>query len=145
MKSLFFVVLAIFSSGIFLSAQDCTGFHQYHCDYADYTYFYSRQSKSMLFKPGQTTELNIVAYGGEDYFISVCAHRKLGNIQFKILEDNADRSLIYDNSMDEFSTSIYFSNDITRNLILEVHSTAESLEDDEGHCLGVIIQFKKNE
>ncbi|HBH49092.1 MAG TPA: hypothetical protein DDX98_10650 [Bacteroidales bacterium] len=124
-------------------AQDCTGYHQYHCIYADYTFFYSRQSKSALFQQGQTSELNMVAYGGEDYYIGVCAHRKFGDIRYRILEDNESRTVIYDNASDEFASSVTFSNESTRNLIIEV-SVPEGKGNDR-RCVGVIIQFRKND
>ena len=129
-----------------LIAQDCTDYHQYHCLYSDYTFFYSKQSKSALFKQGQTSEIKIVAYSGEDYYIAVCAHRKFGDIHFRILEDNAKQQVIYDNAADNYSESITFSNDITRNLIIEV-SVPEGEDSDSGdrRCVGVVIQFRKTE
>ncbi len=139
---IFFIVLAACPAISF--AQDCTDYHQYHCLYADYTFFYSRQSKSALFKPGQTSEIKIVAYSGEDYYVAVCAHRKFGNIRLRILEDNTNKKVIYDNAQDNYSESITFSNEVTRNLILEV-SVPEG--DDKGsnekRCVGVVIQFRK--
>jgi hypothetical protein len=125
-------------------AQDCTDYHQYHCLYGDYTFFYSKQSKSSLFRQGQTNELKIVAYSGEDYYIAVCAHRKFGKIHYRILEDNPGRKVIYDNASDGFSDSIIFSNEVTRNLIVEV-SVPEGDEktSDERRCVGVVIEFRK--
>ncbi len=127
-------------------SQDCTDYHQYHCIYADYSFFYSRQSKSALFKRGQTSELKIVAYNGEDYYIAVCAHRKFGDIHLRILEDNASKNVIYDNADDEYNESIIFSNEITRNLIVEVTVPEDGKEDtNDRRCVGVVIQFRKTE
>ncbi len=127
-------------------AQDCTEYHQYHCLYGDYTYFYSRQSKSALFRKGQSSELKIVAYGGEDYYVAVCAHRKFGNIQFRILEDNDKRNLIYDNASDNYNESISFSNTLTRNLIVEVTVPDEDGKDpSERRCVGVVIEYRKTQ
>ena len=125
-------------------SQDCTDYHQYHCLYGDYTFFYSRQSKSALFRPGQTSELKIVAYSGEDYYISVCAHRKFGDIRFRILEDTPARKVIYDNAGDEYAESIIITNEVTRNLIIEV-SVPEGDERTakDRRCVGVVIQFRK--
>lgn len=146
MKNLLYTILLILF--IFISyntfAQDCTDYHQYHCLYGDYTFFYSRQSKSTLFRKGQSSELKIVAYGGEDYYVAVCAHRKFGDIQFRILEDNEKRSLIYDNAKDNYSESIVLSNTITRNLIIEVNvpeGDGRNLSD--RRCVGVVIEFRK--
>ena len=142
-KYVFLGILFTIFFGLPLTGQDCTGYHQYHCIYADYTFFYSRQSKSALMHRGQTSELNMVAYGGEEYYIGVCAHRKFGNIKFRILEDNESRTLIYDNSIDEFASSVVFTNDFTRNLIIEVNVPDGKGSDKERRCVGVIIQFKK--
>lgn len=127
-----------------VKAQDCTDYHQYHCLYGDYTFFYSRQSKSALFKRGQTSELHIVAYGGEEYYVSVCAHRKFSPVHFRILEDNESKSVIYDNAKDEYSESVVFKNEVTQNLIIEVSvPEGDDKNDNERRCVGVVIQFRK--
>lgn len=146
MKNLLYSILLIAFISITCDsfAQDCTDYHQYHCLYGDYTFFYSRQSKSALFRKGQSSELKIVAYGGEDYYVAVCAHRKFGDIQFRILEDNEKRSLIYDNAKDEYSESIVFSNTITRNLIIEVIvPEGDGRNSSDRRCVGVVIEFRK--
>jgi hypothetical protein len=136
--------IALSSFPVLLIGQDCTEYHQYHCLYADYTFFYSRQSKSSLFRPGQTSEMKIIAYSGEDYYVSVCAHRKFGNIHLRILEDNENKKVIYDNAQDNFSEFVTFSNEVTRNLILEVSvPLGDSKDTKEARCLGVVIQFRK--
>jgi hypothetical protein len=135
-------VLFLFSLTAF--AQDCTDYHQYHCLYSDYTFFYSKQSKSALFKQGQTSEIKIVAYSGEDYYIAVCAHRKFGDIHFRILEDNAGQQVIYDNASDNYSETVTFANDITRNLIIEVSvPEGDGSSSSDRRCVGVVIQFRK--
>ena len=131
-------------SAVTAFAQDCTDYHQFHCQYADYTFFYSRQSKSALFKRGQTSELKIIAYGEEDYYIAVCAHRKFGDIHFRILEDTEDSTLIYDNAENEYSESVIFTNELTRNLIIQVRvPEGTSKGDTDRRCVGVVIQFRK--
>ena len=149
MKKIFKTILfigCIILTPMFSYAQDCTDYHQYHCIYADYTFFYSRQSKSALFKRGQTSELKIVAYSGEDYYIATCAHRKFGDIQFKILEDTPAKTLIYDNADDDYSESVTFSNDVTRNLIIQVTVPDDDARDmNDRRCVGVVIQFRKTD
>ncbi len=144
MKKILLYILLICGLGT-LYAQDCTGYHQYHCTYADYTFFYSRQSKSALFKRGQTSEMKIVVYGKEDYYVGICAHRKFGDVRFRILEDNAERTEIYDNAKDEYAESVIFSNEKTRNLIIEVSVPPGKKSETDRRCVGVIIQFRKNE
>jgi hypothetical protein len=125
-------------------AQDCTDYHQFHCQYADYTFYYSRQSKSALFERGQTSELRVVAYGGEDYFISICANRKWPHMRFRILEDNEDRTVLYDNLDYDYAESVTIENDITRNIIIEVTSPdpEKPAEVGEKRCVGVVLMFR---
>lgn len=125
--------------------QDCTDFHQYHCPYADYTFYYSRQSKSALFERGQSSELRIVAYGGEDYYIAICANRKWKNMRFRVLEDNDKRTLLYDNLDNDFVPEVTLSNKVTRNLIIEVITPEPEKPADVGEkrCVGVVIMFRR--
>ncbi len=146
MKPLHYIIFILFAFLIpaFSSAQDCTDYHQYHCLYADYTFFYSKQSKSALFRQGQVSELKIIAYSGEDYYIAVCAHRKFGDIRFRIIEDNAGRRVIYDNANNDYNESVTFSNEVTRNLIIEVSvPEGDSQSSNDRRCVGVVIQFRK--
>lgn len=143
MKHLIQILSVIIFTGN-LYAQDCTDYHQYHCPYGDYTFFYSRQSKSMLFHPGQTSELEVVAYGGEDYYIAMCAHRKFGNLRLRILEGET-RSVLYDNAQNEYSESIVLSNEKTRNLVLEISvPEGDKKHQNERRCVGVVIQFRES-
>ena len=78
--------------------------------------------------------------------MAVCAHRKFGDIHFRILEDNPARKVIYDNATDNFSESITFSNDVTRNLIIEVSvPETDASNANDRRCVGVVIQFRKSE
>jgi len=134
-----------FGQGLF--AQDCTDYHQFHCPYADYTYYYSRQSKSALFERGQVSELRIVAYGGEEYYIAVCANRKWKNMRFRLLEDNDERTVLYDNAENEYAVEMKFKNNATRNLIIEVITPEPENPSDAGEhrCVGVVIMFRQTD
>ncbi len=145
MKLILIPVLSIIIT-ICSFAQDCTGYHQFHCLYGDYTFFYSRQSKSALFKRGQTSEFKIIAYGEEDYYISVCAHRKFGDLRLRIIEDCKDSTIIYDNADFDYSDHVIFTNESTRNLIIEVSvSEGSEREMNEYRCVGLVVQFRKTD
>ena len=135
------LTLILYSVGY---SQDCTDFHQYQCTYADYTFYYSRQSKSLLYQKGQTSELQIVVYEGEDYYISVCSARKIGKIRFRILNDDNERQVLFDNADSEYATSVTFSNESTSNLIIEISTPdATSRDSKTVGCVGVVVQFRK--
>lgn len=145
MKRLLLLFLVSYVLGFEVEAQDCTDYHQYHCVYSDYTFFYSRQSKSTLFQRGQTSSFSIVAYSNEEYYVAICAHRKFGDVHFRILDERNDQTVIYDNAKNDFAPSIVFENENTRNLIIEVTVPEGSGNERDRRCVGVLIQFKTNE
>ncbi|MDF1672365.1 MAG: hypothetical protein P1U41_02605 [Vicingaceae bacterium] len=68
--------------------QYCNYFHTKYCNPSENDMFkLNGQSKSALFAKGQTSELNIIVYKGQDYRISLCMDENLGaQIQFKVYE-----------------------------------------------------------
>ncbi len=68
--------------------QYCNYFHKKYCHPSENDMFkLNGQSKSALFAKGQTSELNIIVYKGQDYRISLCMDENLGaQIQFKVYE-----------------------------------------------------------
>ena len=123
--------------------QICYKFHE-NCIFADWEFYYSRQSASALFEPNQTSSLQFFAHGKEKYYISVCGDKKFKDIKFRILDEGNSKTVIYDNSLDYYNSSVTFINEESRNLIVEV--TAPDVkgkkEDETGnYCIGVLIQF----
>lgn len=68
--------------------QYCNYFHSKYCQPSENDMFkLNGQSKSALFAKGQTSELNIIVYKGQDYRISLCMDENLGaQIHFKVYE-----------------------------------------------------------
>jgi len=145
MNRILLITLSLFVTGVFnLNAQDCSEYHQYHCVYNDYTFFYSRQSKSTLFQRGQTSSFSIVTYGGEEYYLALCAHRKFGDIHFRLLDESGEK-VIYDNASSDYDPTLTFENEQTRNMIIEVTVPEGGGNERERRCVGVLVQFRKNE
>lgn len=127
-------------------AQNCLQYHVENCRWADRTYLYSRQSRSAGFKPGMSSEFKIVVYAGEEYYISISGHRKLGDIQMRLKEDDELKTILYDNADFKFETYFYFKNSTSRNLIIEISTPLpdDPDENEKVYCLGVLIEFRKN-
>ena len=83
-----------FFAGVSYS-QNCNNYHINNCRWADISFLYSRQSKSAVFTPGMRSEFMIVVYGGEEYYMSVDSHRKLGDIRLRVYEDNKSKKPLY--------------------------------------------------
>lgn len=83
------VLIAILISVPAISfAQYCNHFHKDYCYPSENELFkLNGQSKSALFSKGQTSDLNIIVYKGQDYRISICMDENLGTqVKFKIYE-----------------------------------------------------------
>lgn len=140
---IFFSILFIISS--FLTyGQNCPDYHIDHCRWADDSYLYSRQSRNALFIQGMSSEFSISVYDGEEYYISVQGDKKLGKIKIRVKEDNAKKTILYDNSNYKYENYFYFKNKNSRNLIIEVTSLAEKKfsTSAERYCVGVLIEFR---
>tara|TARA_R110001592_G_scaffold225276_1_gene481067 strand:+ start:11976 stop:12617 length:642 start_codon:yes stop_codon:yes gene_type:complete len=81
--------LAILALPSFSFAQYCNNFHDSYCEYSENEmYKPNGQSKSALFGKGQTSELSVIVYKGQDYRISLCMDENLGSgMEFKIYEN----------------------------------------------------------
>ena len=68
--------------------QYCNYFHTKYCLPSENEMFkLNGQSKSALFSKGQTSDLNIIVYKGQDYRVSLCMDENLGSqMKFKIYE-----------------------------------------------------------
>ncbi len=84
-----FLALAIVLLPAISFSQYCNHFHEEYCTPSENEMFkLNGQSKSALFSKGQTSELSIVVYKGQDYRISLCMDENLGSqIEFKVYEN----------------------------------------------------------
>ena len=82
------VAIVIFAAPVASFGQYCNHFHEKYCMPSENEMFTPNgQSKSALFAKGQTSDLNIIVYKGQDYRISLCMDENLGSqIKFKIFE-----------------------------------------------------------
>lgn len=142
--------ILIFVFGITLAkAQNCQEYHKHFCRIPDFSFFYNGQSKSADFAVGQTSELHFIVYEGMDYYISVCGHKKYKKIRWKILEDNEERTLLFDNLKQNYIDTVKFSIKNTRRFILEVSIPEVPENGEKGdptkRCVGVLIGSRLRE
>ncbi len=142
----FLISFILFLFPVFLFGQNCNNYHKSNCRWADRTFIYSRQSRSALFTPGMSSEFSIVVYGGEEYYISVDGHRKLGDIGVKIYEDDKNKTQLYSNAEFNYEQFFYFKISRTRKLIVEISTEEPKNKEkpDKKYCLGVLIEFRDN-
>lgn len=130
-----------FNSG----AQDCYYYHEYQCKFPNTTYYISGQSRSALFTYGMTSEFKMVTFGGEDYHISICHQFKMKNVHFRLIEDNEDKVVLFDNATSNYITEVTFTNNTTRKIIVEISIPDDPTAKDKNvnQCVGVLIHSRK--
>ena len=81
--------LAILALPSLSFAQYCNNFHDSYCEPSENEmHKLNGQSKSALFGKGQTSELSVIVYKGQDYRISLCMDENLGSgLEFKVYEN----------------------------------------------------------
>jgi len=143
-KKTFWIALLLFQV-LLIKAQDCFYYHEYFCKFPNSTYFYSGQSRSALFAFGMTSEFKLVTFGGEDYNISICYERKFKNVHLRLIEDNADKTVLYDNKDFNYQAIMNFTNNVARKVIIEISIPEDETGKDTQalHCVGVLIHFRK--
>ncbi len=127
---------------------DCKRYHTKKCKFNQNDVFqYSGQSRSAEFIKGQTSQFRILAYGGYDYSFSLCYEKKLGQVKFRLLEDNAGQKVLFDNSEDGYSKAKVFTIETTKKLIVEIVAEGEAADDalseQKKYCIGVLIEYMK--
>jgi len=87
---IYVVAITLLVTPIVSKAQYCNNFHASFCtptSEKEGTYKPNGQSKSALFSKGQTSELSVIVYKGQDYRFSICMDENLGGqITFKVYE-----------------------------------------------------------
>ena len=138
------VIFHLLTISILSYAQNCNQYHIDNCRWADRTFLYSRQSRSAKFTPGMSSDFSIVVYGGEEYYISIDGDRKLGDIRLRVLEDDEQRTQLYDNAEFKYEDFFYFKVSRTRKMIVEVttEETDDPEESNKEYCVGVLIEFR---
>lgn len=104
------------------------------------------QSRSAVVEAGKTYQYQVVFFGGYDYKIGICTEKGFGPIHIKII-NKQDQTVFYDNLDDDYVESVGFSNEVTKNAILEITITASEMEfndiGDNRVCLGIAIYWHK--
>lgn len=142
------ILVVVFFYSHFVSGQNCTGFHlspgcnvQGTEDYKNFS-----ASRSIMVEAQRTYQYKVTLYGGYDYKIGLCTEKGYYPIHYKIINAD-DKSVFYDNFDDDYVESVGFTNDNTRNVIIEITLLASKKEfkdsADLRACLGLAFYWRK--
>jgi len=88
----------------------------------DKTFKTSSKSRTIEMKKGETYSIKMKLRKNRLYFMSVKGKKKLGEIQYRIIDPNNNNKVIFDNSAYEFDKKMTFFNDKERNVIIEIRT-----------------------
>lgn len=144
-----FIIVFSFNT-IAYSQKKCDDYVIRNCDSYGPPFKYSGQSKSAIFELGQKSLFSITVYKGFEYRISLCAEKNMKDVLFRIREDNTNKTILYDSSVDEedFLEKLFYVKS-TKNLLVEVYVPEGDIPIEEQTykkrfgCVGVLIEYDK--
>jgi len=86
----------------------------------DKSFVVSSKSRTVKLAKGQTYHIKMKLKKNRYYFLSINGERKLGNIQYKIIDPKKNNEVIFDNSAYELCKEMTFQNNEDREVIVEV-------------------------
>ncbi len=134
------LLLILLSGGVYSYAQNCKDYEK-KCSDAPKGFKSSSMSRSFSMKKQRKVNINQTFYGGRQYYMAVCGKPKLGKIHFRIIEDDENKTVLYDNAADGFTISKMFAFESTIKLIIEI-SAPNYFTDSESECAGIVLAYK---
>ena len=143
MKNLQYLIIIF---GITLShslyAQNCRNYEK-KCPSPPKEFKVSSLSKSFSLRKKQIVNIKLTLYADRTYFFSVDGKKSLGDIHFRIFENNEKRRILYDNAATNFSKTKMVYVKSTTNLIIEI-SAPSYFKDRVRECSGLLVAYKSN-
>lgn len=140
-KALLILVIGLFC-GLTAGAQ-CNNFTKKKCIPSLSPYIHNGQLNSASLAVGETAELDLTFYGGQEYRILVCGQEIFKDVKFK-LKDKNDKELF--NSEGKSDRFWDFKVNSTQQLKLEVTTVGDNQNKTglaEAGCVSVLVGFKK--
>lgn len=129
----------------------CENFHVQNCKFQrkDIEFKYNSQSRSALFRPGQSCSFNITVFKGYDYRMTFCAEENLLQgkpIMYKVI-DSRTKKVLYETSEEEWNADFEFVCDNSLNLEIKLQLPEVPYEPNEKTlygCLGFLLESRNS-
>jgi hypothetical protein len=142
-KSAIIITIFIIHSVYFqVHAQSCQNYEK-RCENAPTYFEKSSLSRSVTMRKARKVVINQTFFGDREYFISVCGRKKLGDIHFRLISDDENQTVLYDNAAVNFQPSQLFVIQNTMKIKIEL-SAPHYFDDYNSECAGVQISYHKS-
>jgi hypothetical protein len=143
MKQIFISLFIIATVGLHTpySYSQCNGFTKKKCLPTLKPFIHNGQLNSTVLVAGETAELLMTFYSGQEYRILVCGQEELGGTEFRLL-DNA-RKVIFASKEHKNAKMWDFNVKSTQQITVEVIAPPSSGPHNNSGCVSVLVGFKK--
>lgn len=89
MKRSIIISMLVLMGATLFAQFNCNNYHKFNCHRSsDKNFSLNGQSKSAMVTIGESTDLNIIVYRGQDYRVSFCSEKSVvgENVEFQILQ-----------------------------------------------------------
>ncbi len=140
-----FLLMSVFPAST-LYGQRCSEKDVYRkCESPDDSYESSGRSRSITMYPGKIKQVVFTVYENREYFLSLCADKKVKNLQMRIRETNENQDILYDNAAYEFEGTLTMTIESTKKLMIEIILPPEAVPSKRRQtmCVGLLVEYMK--
>ena len=132
----------LFLSVNYANAQ-CKNFTLKKCMPGLAPFLHNGQLNSTTLSPGESAEMQMTFYSGQEYRILVCGQEILGKVGFKITDMN--KKSLFDSREHDHAPYWDFKMESTQQIIIEVIVPSSKSENDleQSACVSMLIGYKK--
>ncbi len=144
-KSIIFTLIII-SLSIVAFPQNCRTFAKKKCLPEILPYVHDGQYNVTTLAPGESAQMYMTFYSGQEYKVIACADDALGEKVILRIKD-ANNRILYDNSKNNYANWWSFNVKASQQLIIEVSVPATNNEADKNSvgCVSIMVGFMNTE
>lgn len=122
-----------------MSTQNCSGFEK-KCESAPSYFTKSSLSRSITLRKARKVVINQTFLGGREYYISICGRKKIGDLHLRLIADDENQMVLFDNAANNFKTTQLFVIQNTMKVKIEL-SAPHYFDDIHAECAGIQIHY----
>lgn len=140
MRNLSLIILLSLLIPIGMNGQ-CRGFTKKTCRPQIEPYIHNGQMNSAVLFPGDSADIMLTFYSGQQYRLVICAEEQLGEVTYKV--SDIDRNVVFDSEKSD-GAAFDFKVESTQQLVVSVNvPDSENTHDiDFQGCVAILVGFK---
>ncbi len=138
---LVWIAAAVFS--INSASAQCKSFTMKKCMPGLAPFLHNGQLNSTTLSPGESAEMQMTFYSGQEYRLLICGQEILGNISFRVTD--MEKKPLFDSREHNNATSWDFKMASTQQIVIEVIvPNSKSTNDlNQSACVSMLVGYKK--